>query len=134
MNQSNSTIELYSSSQPEIRHGRVPLYMKSVRGEMYSIYLMHFSNGIFLKLDTFRQLLPTKIDLFSALSNSIHTLTELIPNSSKHFFGSFNRHLNRQKILKEKNYLRVGGSIPWKMIQTQTNTNLLGQGTESDKL
>ena len=37
MNQSNSTIEMSSSSQPEISHGRVALYMKSVRGEMYPI-------------------------------------------------------------------------------------------------
>ena len=42
MNQSNSAIELSSSSQPEIRQGRVALYMKSGRGEMYSIYLMYF--------------------------------------------------------------------------------------------
>ena len=46
MNQSNSTIELSSSSQPEIRQGRVALYMKSGRGEMYSIYLMYFVNSI----------------------------------------------------------------------------------------
>ena len=29
MNQSNSTIDLSSSSQPEIRQGKVALYMKS---------------------------------------------------------------------------------------------------------
>ena len=39
MNQSNLTIELSSSSQPEIRQGRVVLYLKSGRGEMYFIYL-----------------------------------------------------------------------------------------------
>ena len=42
MKKSNSTIELSSSSQPEIRPGRVVLDMKSGRGEMYSIYLMYF--------------------------------------------------------------------------------------------
>ena len=36
------------------------------------------------------------------ISNSIHTFTELLPNSSKHFFKSFSRHVNRKKILKEK--------------------------------
>ena len=46
MNQSNSTIELTSSAQPEIRQGRVALYMKSGRGEMYSIYLIFFVNSI----------------------------------------------------------------------------------------
>ena len=46
MNQSDSTIELSSSSQPEIRQGRVALYMKSGRGEMHSIYLMYFVNSI----------------------------------------------------------------------------------------
>ena len=46
MNQSNSTIELSSSSQPEIRQGRVALYMKSGRGEMHPIYLMYFVNSI----------------------------------------------------------------------------------------
>ena len=45
-NQSNSTIELFSSYQPEIRPGRIALYMESGRGEMYSIYLMYFVNSI----------------------------------------------------------------------------------------
>ena len=36
------------------------------------------------------------------ISNSIHTFTELLPNTSKHFFESFSGHLNRKKILKEK--------------------------------
>ena len=36
------------------------------------------------------------------ISNSIHNFTELLPNGSKNFFESFNGHLNRQKILKEK--------------------------------
>ena len=36
------------------------------------------------------------------ISNSIHTLTELLPNNSKHFFESLNGHLKRQKILKRK--------------------------------
>ena len=42
MNQSHSTIELPCSSQPEIRQGRIALYMKSGKWEMYSIYLLHF--------------------------------------------------------------------------------------------
>ena len=45
-NLGNSTIELLSSSQPEIRQGRVALYMKSGRGDMYSIYLMYFVNRV----------------------------------------------------------------------------------------
>ena len=45
-NQGNSTIELLSSSQPDIRQGRVALYMKSGRGDMYSIYLMYFVNRV----------------------------------------------------------------------------------------
>ena len=44
MNQSNSTIEQSSSSQPEIMQGIVALYMKSGSGEMYSIYVMYFVN------------------------------------------------------------------------------------------
>ena len=36
------------------------------------------------------------------ISNNIHTFTEVLPNSSKHFFETFNGHLNRQKILKDK--------------------------------
>ena len=46
MNQSNSTIELSSSSQPEIMQGRVALYMKSGKEEMYSVYVMYFVNSI----------------------------------------------------------------------------------------
>ena len=46
MNQSNSTNELPSSTKPEIRQGRVVVYMKSSTGEMYSIYLMYFVNSI----------------------------------------------------------------------------------------
>ena len=111
MNQSNSTIELSSSFQPEIRHGRVAPYIKSVRGKMYSIYLMQFLNGIFLNSDISDSYCQKILTYLELISNSIHTFTELIPNSSKHFFGSFNGHLNRQKILKEKNYLGVGGSI-----------------------
>ena len=45
MNQSNSTIELSSSSQPEIRQGIDVLCMKSERGEMHSIYPMYFVNS-----------------------------------------------------------------------------------------
>ena len=51
MNQSNLTIELSSSSQPEIRQGRVALYMKSGRGEMHPIYLMYFA----IALDSSKQ-------------------------------------------------------------------------------
>ena len=36
------------------------------------------------------------------ISKSIHIFTELLPNNNKHFFESFNRQSNRQKILKEK--------------------------------
>ena len=42
MSQSNSTIELSSSSQPEIRQESKLLCIKSGRGEMYSFYLMYF--------------------------------------------------------------------------------------------
>ena len=54
------------------------------------------------------------------MSNSIHTFTELITNTSKHFFGSFNGHLNIQNILKEKNDLGVGGV--YTMENNDTNT------------
>ena len=46
MNPRNATIELSSSSQPEIKQGRFVIYMKSGRGEMHSIYLMYFVNSI----------------------------------------------------------------------------------------
>ena len=45
------------------------------------------------------------------ISNGIHTFTELVPNSGKQFFGSFNGHLNRQKILNRK--------IPGKSVKSQ---------------
>ena len=44
----------------------------------------------------------TILTFLELISNGIHTFTELLPNNSKHFFESFNGHLNRQKILKEK--------------------------------
>ena len=220
MNQSHSTIQLSSSSQPEIRQGRVALYMKSDRGEIYSIYLMYFVNGIrfgqtkvliqvtrkaswksdideipftenypngqkmipkwltslnetlfqssyqtllalwvtpkqyyilfqtSINPDIFRsywqtiphfsrvytkqywhfQRVPSKWNYsrkffqssyhtiptlsesyyqttqtyLALVSNSIHTFTELLPSSSKHFLESFNWHKNRKKILEEK--------------------------------
>ena len=43
-----------------------------------------------------------KIRTFGNPANSIHTFTESIPKSGKHFFVIFNGHLNRKKILKEK--------------------------------
>ena len=49
--------------------------------------------------DSYYQTILTYLEL---ISNSIHTFTELLPNSSKHFFESFNGQLNRKKILKEK--------------------------------
>ena len=67
--------------------------------------------------DSYYQTILTYLEL---ISNSIHTFTELIPNSSKHFFGSFNGHLNRQKILEEKNYLGVGGVYT---MENDTNTD-----------
>ena len=75
--------------------------------------------------DSYYQTILTYLGL---ISNNIHTFTELIPNSSKHFFGSFNGHLNRKKILKEKKLFGARGKyIPWKIrIQIQTTTNLLG--------
>ena len=42
INQINLTIKLSSFVQPGISQGRIALYMKSDRGEMYSIYLMYF--------------------------------------------------------------------------------------------
>ena len=36
------------------------------------------------------------------ISNIIHTFTELLQSNSKHFFESFNGHLNRPKIVKKK--------------------------------
>ena len=53
----------------------------------------------------------TILNYLELILNSIHTFTELIPKSSKHFFGTSNGHLNRQKIQKQKNFLVVGGSI-----------------------
>ena len=53
--------------------------------------------------DSFREYYQTILTYLELISNSTHTLTKLIPNNSKHFFESFNGHLNRQKILKEKN-------------------------------
>ena len=54
-------------------------------------------------------------------SKSIHTFTELIPNISKHLFFIFYGHLNRQKILKEKSYLGLGGV--YTMENDDTNTD-----------
>ena len=46
MNPTNSTIELFSSFQPEIRHGRDAFYLQPGRGKFYSVYLIYFMNGI----------------------------------------------------------------------------------------
>ena len=62
----------------------------------------------------------TILTCLTPVSNSIHTFIELIPNSSKHLFESFNGHLNKQKILKEKNYLEVGGVYT---MENDTNTD-----------
>ena len=62
-----------------------------------------FPEFISQNTNTLRKLLSHNTDLFRArISNSIHTLTELLPNNSEHFFESFNEHLNRQNILKLK--------------------------------
>ena len=37
------------------------------------------------------------------ISNSIYTVTELLPNNSKHFFGSLNGHLNKTKNSQSEN-------------------------------
>ena len=109
MNQINSTIDLSRSSQPEIRQGRVTLYIKSIRGVIYSIYLMQFLNSIKLncqktsrnqiqtKLIFFRTILMVtkrqqnvnqlKLNTFSEfISNDTHTFTELLPSKSKQIF------------------------------------------------
>ena len=53
--------------------------------------------------DNFREILSNTIMTYPELiSNSIQVFTSLLPNGSKHFFESFNRLLNRQKILNEK--------------------------------
>ena len=50
-----------------------------------------------------RKLQSHNIDLLRGrILSSIHTLTELLPNTSEHLFESFNEHLNRQNILKLK--------------------------------
>ena len=62
-----------------------------------------FPEFILQNTSNLRKLLSQSIDLFRArISNSFHTLTDLLPNNSEHFFGSFNEHLNRQNILKLK--------------------------------
>ena len=49
----------------------------------------------------------TRLTYLELISNSIHTFTELLPNNSKHFFASSNKHLNRQKIIKENSEVKV---------------------------
>ena len=49
--------------------------------------------------ESYYQTIPTTYS--ELISNSIHTFTELLP-SGKHFFESFNGHLNRQKIRRQK--------------------------------
>ena len=49
--------------------------------------------------ESYNQTILTYLEL---ISNSIHIFTELLPNSSKPFFESFNGRLNRQKLLEEK--------------------------------
>ena len=66
-------------------------------------YKNFFPEFISQNTNTLRKVLSHNTDLFRAqISNSIHTLTELLPNNSEHFFESFNEHLNRQNILKLK--------------------------------
>ena len=57
------------------------------------------NNTILRVSESYHHTLLTYLEL---ISNYIHTFTELLPNSSKPFFESFNGQLNRQKILKEK--------------------------------
>ena len=84
------------------------LNLESGRWEMYSVYLVHFLNSIRfgwtkvlnqIKKQTNKQTILTYLEL---ISNSACTFTTLLPNSSKHFFESFNGHLHKQKIIKEK--------------------------------
>ena len=62
-----------------------------------------FPEFILQNTNTLKMYLSHNIDLFRVrISNSIYTLTELLPNNSEHFFESFNEHLNRQNTLKLK--------------------------------
>ena len=102
MNQRNSTIELHSSFQPEIRQGTVAgKRFKKIRNwfliraivmvkEYMHENLKHTVKKHLAKkknsIRTFRQLLPTIENIFSDfISNNSDTFIELLPNNTTHF-------------------------------------------------
>ena len=64
---------------------------QKVTGKQYHT-LLEFSESYYQTILTYSEL----------ISNSIRTFTELLSNNSKQFFESLNRHLNKEKILKQK--------------------------------
>ena len=66
----------------------------------YSRKLFQTSYYTILTLsESYYQIILTYLEL---ISNGNHTFTELLPNSRKHFFESFNGHINRKKFSKRK--------------------------------
>ena len=65
----------------------------------YSKNFFHSSYHTTLMLSESYYQTTTYLEL---ISNSIHTFKELLPNSSKDSFESFNWHFSRKKIFKEK--------------------------------
>ena len=73
---------------------RVPFKLNYSTNFLQSSYhtILIFSENNYQTILTYSEL----------ISNSIHTFIEFLANNSKHFFESFNEHLDRQKILKQK--------------------------------
>ena len=72
-------------------HHQTILMFSEVTGKQYHT-LLEFSESYYQTILTYSEL----------ISNSIRTFTELLSNNSKQFFESLNRHLNKEKILKQK--------------------------------
>ena len=79
----------YFQRVPSMLNYRKNFFSKILNGKLH--FLCSVSESYYQTILTCSEL----------ISNSIHTFTALLRNNSKHFFESFNGHLNRQKILKE---------------------------------
>ena len=71
---------------------------------LYQAILTFLEGSFQIKLlqKVFSEFVSHNNDNLELISNRIHTFIGLLQNSSKYSFESFNRNLNRQKILKEK--------------------------------
>ena len=89
---SSQVIEIFFGGVKQYWHfHRVP-YKPNYSKKFFRVHMTLISESYCQTILTYSEL----------LSSSIHTFKELLPISNKYFFESFNGHLKRQIILKEK--------------------------------